>query len=182
MPTPFDLDGRDLVARWQYYIEARDSYQRSVDAEGKFVIAQKYNEQRIKDTRNNIEIGLLRSWKEKNWRPSGHVLIRNDKLYYKTAADLVAFDLDKIKLALTDPEKSADTVWRSLWRNTFVEDDATRMMAAIRKSWSSYSRRQGVRLGKTACNVRWSRAGGEALPCVGRSGAVLGNRRGDIQQ
>ncbi len=155
MPSlPNGFTDSDLVAKWQFYVDPRDRYSKSSDAEGKFIVAQKFDEKIIRNTQTSTETKLLKRWNDQAWRPAGHLLLDNNKMYFKAPADLVAFDLNQIRKAPEDSDAATRVLWKSLWRNSFMEDDATRMMAQIRKSWSGYAQRQQVNFATDAPSTR----------------------------
>ncbi len=147
MPAPpSSLMDTDLVAGWQYFFDPRDSYS-SVDAEGSLLVGEGAYGSDAKETKSGTDDRLIKSWQEKSWRPAGYLLLENGKVYFKSAADLVAWDAEKVVEMMADPPTEPKikqvVAWRSVWRNAFEIDAATQMIQTIRRSWGGYGNRGG---------------------------------------
>jgi len=167
MPAPpAELMQQDLVALWQYYVEPKDTRYDRLDHVG-FVRsgADAYSESTSK-TISTREKGLITSWAKKDWRPAGQLLYDEDQIFFRSPADIIAFDKQAIANAVfgndakgteeetsqkkpsqTDTRKrEADAVaavvsWRSVWRNSFQVDRTTRMKEQMMRSWGGYGNR-----------------------------------------
>ena len=145
---------QDLVAVWQYYTEPKDIRYDRRDHVG-FVRtgAEAFSEDTVK-TVSGREDNLIAAWREKDWRPVGQLLFDEDQIFFRSPADVIAFDKSAINEAIAaawDDKKEApkntsiskqetaavDAVvsWRSLWRNSFEIDETTRMKEAVKRSW-----------------------------------------------
>ena len=143
MPAPPRnwMDG-PLVAGWQYYFQPRNSRPDRRDFVGVARSGEQSWGESNKATRHAVEIKLIEAWKRKKWRPSGELLFDDARIFYRSFADITAWDKKKIT-ALIDqavnapPEpkssggsnnKSAleriqqSVAWRSVWRNSFELD------------------------------------------------------------
>ncbi len=148
MPSvPRSMMGSDLVAKWQYYFEPRDHYLNFTDAKGGTLVGSEIVGNRAQGTANTLEIKMQKRWREKEWRPAGHLLFQKDRLVFKSAADLLSWDLNEIAKAVDlDDSKSAPPGWRSLWQNSFRADAATLLLRGIRSNFSNFSQRRGINL------------------------------------
>ncbi len=149
MPSlPAGTMDADLAAVWQFYFEPRDNY-RWTDAKGKLLVGARAADDEVAGTIESTEMRLIKSWKEKPWRPAGHLLLDKGRVYFKSAVDLAVFDSTKIERLIADPPKSPEVndsiKWRPVWRNAFQIDAATEMVQKIRKSWGGYGNRGGAK-------------------------------------
>ncbi len=135
---PDDIMNADLVSVWQYYFEPGDSYNWS-DAQGRLLITDQQEIAAVATTMTATEEKLVSNWKQDQWRPAGHLLFDDHRVYFKSAADLTAWDVQKIdRLIANQPAETEfqDAIsWRSIWRNAFEVDAATKMIQTIRNSW-----------------------------------------------
>lgn len=147
--VPDEMMEGDLAAIWQFYFEPKDKYSRSVDINGAVLTGENASGESVLDTLISTEEKLIDAWRNKSWRPAGHLMIEEDRVYFKTGADLSVWSRKKIEeaaktdMTLTKLDNSIQ--WRSVWRNAFQIDDATKMMETIRKNWGAYGRRSGQR-------------------------------------
>ena len=163
MPAPpKNLMKQDLVAVWQYYTEPKNTRYDRLDYVGNVRIGEEAFSDDAAKTVNSLEQKLIDSWAKKDWRPVGQLLFDEDQVFFRSAADVVAFDKKGINEAILktvrdeqDSPKSntraavkereaaaiADTVsWRSAWRNSFEIDEMTRMKEAMKRSWGGNRR------------------------------------------
>lgn len=136
---PGEVMRGDLAAVWQFYFEPRDKYTRSADLDGNMLTGAKASGPDVMETLIATEERLIESWREKGWRPAGELLFEDDRVYFKTGADLAVWSRRKIDKAARIDGMQADLSsaisWRSVWKNAFEVDEATQMMTTIRKSW-----------------------------------------------
>jgi outer membrane protein assembly factor BamB len=149
----------DQVARWQFYVSPKsDRFLTRGDTTGKVLVGDAAYGGRTATTRNDVEKRMIKNWAEQGLRPSGHLLFDEETIYFKAAADVVAFDREKVAASIAG--KSADNEaspidfanWRSLWRNVFEVDQATEMTNLIRQNWGG--RRLGRRSGGSVSSAR----------------------------
>ena len=139
MPAvPASMMEQDLVAIWQYYYEPKTKYKKAADAEGAMLTGTEAHGSSVKSTVNSSERSLITAWRDKNWRPAGHLLFQDDRVFFKTGADVSAWSRKKVVEASRQNkvEKSVDDAiaWRSVWHNTFEQDEATKAMEMVRQS------------------------------------------------
>lgn len=128
----------DLMAVWQFYVSPNERYS-AADAQGNVLLEHDPRERRVIRTLSNQEEGTIKSWRSGHWRPSGLLLFAENRLFFKAPADATLWDTDKIE-ALIEQKKLETTIedsiaWRSVWRNAFEVDEATRMAQTIRRSF-----------------------------------------------
>ncbi len=145
MPNlPADIMRSDLVAVWQYYFAPADAYTWN-DAKGSLLVGTSAADETAERTLSSVEENMIKSWQDKNWRPAGNLLFNDGRVYFKSAADLSVWNLDKVGAMIkSNPAQPAvhDAIaWRSVWRNVFEVDEATQMMQTIRRSWGGYGNR-----------------------------------------
>ena len=139
---PLGSMSTDLAAIWQYYFEPRERrYSNFADAQGDTLISPS----QAAGTVSSEEEKLIALWSEKNWRPAGHLLIDQGNVFFKSAADLIAWDTREIDGVIANHE-SPKPLWRSLWQNSFRLDDASQLYNDIRKNFGVYGRRRGAKL------------------------------------
>lgn len=163
MPSPpKELMQQDLIAVWQFFTNPKDTrYDRS-DHVGFTRTATRDFPAAIAKTVSPSERSLIEAWSKKDWRPVGQLLFDEDQLFFRSPADIVAFDKTAIEAAISGTEikptsklKSTPAVagaeavavdavvsWRSLWRNSFEIDATTRMKEAMMRSWGGYGNRR----------------------------------------
>ena len=111
MPTfPLDLLEQDLQPVWQFSVSPDKRYDRD-SLEG--VVQLGSGTERSGDS---DEVELVDAWARHGWLPAGELLIGEGTVYFKTQADLTAWDL---------AADSQDVVWRPLWMNVFDWDGAS---------------------------------------------------------
>ncbi len=144
--VPDEMMKSDLVAKWQFYFDPRKSYQNFSDARGDVLEGENSFGAAAAGTLSPNERKLIDSWSKKNWRPAGNLLIDSGIIYFKSAADMTAWDTKEIaECAENDkPEPVSQPLWRSMFRNSFAMDDASQQMQAIRQNYSNYGRRRGI--------------------------------------
>ena len=170
MPAPpAGLMEQDLVALWQYYVEPKDTRYDRMDHVGFVRSGEEAFSQNALKTVSAREQSLIASWSKKDWRPAGQLLFDQDQIFFRSPADMIAFDKRAIEAAIsgtdgsddkqddqdtpnkepTKPKirnsetKAVDAVvsWRSVWRNSFEIDQTTRMKEAMMRSWGGYGNR-----------------------------------------
>ena len=132
---PDDSMNRDLAAVWQFYVEPKSRYGLAT-ANGRALIGRNSHGDYAQGTRNDEEKEMIESWRKKDWRPAGHVLFADDRIYFKAAADIAVWDrklISEISFGATEETKSLDWIaWRSVWRNAFKMDAATEASLKMR--------------------------------------------------
>ncbi len=146
MPAPpANIMDSDLIADWQFYFEPSDQYANWSQAEGDVVVGDKSRGDQAARTVKTSEEKIIERWIERDWRPAGQLLFDNGMVYFKSAADMTAWKIDRIgsvakvaeeKLTLND-----FVAWRSVWRNSFAVDQSTQLIQVIRRSWGGYGNR-----------------------------------------
>ena len=135
----------DLVAAWQFYFEPRDSYT-DEGTRGNLLVDRDSFGAIAAGTVNSVEEQLIKNWQEKLWRPAGLLLFDAQRVYFKTGADLVAWDREKIAAMIEQrtvhPLLRDVIAWRSLWRNAFEIDLATQAAQFVRINWRGSGRNQ----------------------------------------
>ncbi len=127
MPALADPPSGKLRAVWQFWFTPDDQYVGERYQGDALVRAGK---RAIADTVDKKESKLLDNWRAGQWRPSGALLLDQQKALWKTGADLIAFDRD----VLDNPRP----VWRSLWLNQFLVDDATETWKQMFDAYGRY--------------------------------------------
>jgi outer membrane protein assembly factor BamB len=164
MPAPprGTMDG-PLVAVWQFYTEPKNSRSDRRDFEGKVRAGREAWGSANLDTRNAVERKLIDAWSEKDWRPAGEILFDEQRIFFRSVADITAWDKQKVdqhvESALSEPpvpkpfkssvpkgkevfDRIAKSVsWRSVWRNTFEIDPKTMVMNLQRSRYGGYGNR-----------------------------------------
>ena len=128
----------DQVCKWSFFVPPRDDrFLNRPDTEGTILHGKEASGALAASTRNPVERRMIKEWAEKGWRPSGHLLFDDSRIFFKAAADVVAFDRQKIADSMEDEtEFSKGEVrqyadWRSIWRNVFEVDPATMRMEQL---------------------------------------------------
>jgi tetratricopeptide (TPR) repeat protein len=113
MPTlPASLDGSDLKADWQYYFEPADVY---VGDDYAGTVIDAFDPPAIRESAGKRERDLWQAWRKGRWRPAGHLLFADQLVAFKSGADIVVWSRPPAE----------NPLWRPLWLNQFVVDDAT---------------------------------------------------------
>jgi len=146
MPAPPEnIMDSDLVADWQFYFEPADQYATWGQAEGEVLVGDQSRDDQAARTVKTTEEKIIERWKERDWRPAGELLFDNGMVYFKSAADMTAWNTDRIgslgKVADKKSTLNDFVAWRSVWRNSFAVDQATQMIQIIRRSWGGYGNR-----------------------------------------
>ena len=170
MPAPpAELMDQDLVALWQYYVEPKDTRYDRLDHVGFVRSGEEAFSQSALKTVSGRERALIASWAKKDWRPAGQLLFDEDQIFFRSPADMIAFDKRAIDDAIAGISSSSveenekekpnkkpsqpdirnretqavDAVvsWRSVWRNSFEVDLTTRRKEAMLRSWGGYGNR-----------------------------------------
>ena len=143
---------RDLAAVWQFYVEPKSRYVLA-SAKGRTLIGRNSHGDYALGTRNDGEKEMIEAWRSKNWRPAGHVLFDDDRIYFKAAADIAVWDrkpISEISYGATEKTKPIDWVaWRSVWRNTFKMDSATEALLLMRRHYGNYRRNRRQKSAKS---------------------------------
>lgn len=134
---------RDLAAIWQFYVEPKKNRYVWATASGRTLVGRRSHGDAA-GTLTDEEKDMIDSWRSKNWRPSGHVLFADERIYFKTAADIAAWDrrpISEISFGATEKSNPLDWVsWRSVWRNAFEMDSATKALQLMRRQYGNYRR------------------------------------------
>lgn len=152
-----------LVAAWQFYIEPKNSRSDRRDFEGKVRAGREAWGSANMGTRNTVEKKMIDSWTRKDWRPAGEILFDDQRIFFRSVADITAWDKQKvdqhIENGLSAPpvpapfkSKSSDdrqasakiaksVAWRSVWRNSFEIDSKTLITNMQRSRFGSYRNR-----------------------------------------
>lgn len=144
LPTS-TMKSEKLVARWQYWFEPKHSKADRKDHVGNVRLVADGSDASIERTVNSTETKLIERWREQPWRPVGELLMDEERLFFRSIADVVAFDRDAIERQIAskgNADRDGAIAWRSLWRNSYEIDETTRMTEAIRRSWGGYGGRR----------------------------------------
>lgn len=119
---PGDFLTGDLVAVWQSYLEPNDLYNSGDRADR---VLGAVSAEAMEETVNSQERSQVEKWQELGWRPTGELLRAGDKIIFRSPIDVSAWSagLDE------------QSIWRSLWMNSYEADDATRMSQMIRMNY-----------------------------------------------
>ncbi len=164
-PPVGTMDG-PLVSSWQFYFQPRNTQPQRRDFEGSVRAGRSaWGEPNI-GTRNTVERKLIDSWNRKNWRPSGEVLFDDRRVFFRSAADVTAWDKTKIRQQIDKklseppaPDPFGDSprqdtpvkrieqavAWRSVWRNSFAIDSHTRLTQMVVSSFGGFGNRSRKR-------------------------------------
>ena len=93
--VPDEMMESDLAAVWQYYFAPSEQYKLS-DSRGEVLVGEDSYSDDAEGTKNAAENRLVQSWREKGWRPAGHLLLHDGLIYFKTGADLAVWNSDGI--------------------------------------------------------------------------------------
>jgi len=142
----------DQVAALQFYVAPRNErYVNRPDTVGRLLVGEESHGDYATGTRNTVEKTMMTQWAAEGYRPVGHLLFDEDRIYFKAPADMVAFDRKKVAATIeaaktkmveetgavgartkTKKKKKEDRFsirdvasWRSVWRNIFEVDPAT---------------------------------------------------------
>ncbi len=165
MPTPPQefMDG-PLVAAWQFYFLPKNTRSDRRDFEGIVRAGRSAWGSANMSTRNTVERNLIESWSKKDWRPAGEVLFDEQRVFFRSVADVTAWDKQKvnqhIENALSAPpvpepfkssapskgdeasKRIAKSIsWRSVWRNSFEIDTKTMVTTMQRSRFGGYQNR-----------------------------------------
>ena len=131
MPSlPDSAFEQDQYAAWQFFVTPKnDRYAKKLETIGKVLLGNQYDA----ETRDSVEKLMIAEWKKNDWRPAGHLLFDEERIYFKAPADFVSFDRKKISDAIasagdekeTESKVSDFAAWRSIWRNFFEVDPMT---------------------------------------------------------
>jgi len=111
----------DQVAQWQFYVSPRDDrFIGRPETVGKILVGPKSYKEFAAQTRNAVEKKMVKEWAEFGYRPAGHLMFDDERIFFKAPADVVAFDRSKVSKLIA----SADG--REIKkRNMFEVDPAT---------------------------------------------------------
>ena len=118
MPAlPDSVMKTDLQPMFQYLIEPKKGFREVIKeaALGSSAIGP----DAVKINLSEAERTLYKHWGEKECCPTGYLLIDEQRVYYKSIADVTVWS--KI-------QPSAEVVWRPAWLNQFVIDDGMRIL------------------------------------------------------
>ena len=139
-PLPEGAMSQDLAAVWQFYYEPKDIYKNASDVSGQMLCGKKASGSDVEETRVKEERELVTAWRDKGWRPAGHLLLDGDRVFFKTGSDISVWNRGKVsKLASSSSQTNLDRViqWRSAWHNVFQLDEATHMLEMIRQNFNN---------------------------------------------
>ena len=126
MPAlPSGILENDLTVVWQYHYLL--SAKRWTDLQKTQPIFGPDSASRVRKTVTSREKQLIEKWKQRGWRPTGHLLFDQGRVYFKTMFDLTVWD---------SSADSNDVVWRPLWRNEYKMDDLTSAMMEVRRTFN----------------------------------------------
>jgi hypothetical protein len=134
----------DQIAAWQFYVEPRNErYVNRADTIGRLLVGDESYGSYAAGTRNTVEKKMMSEWTAEGYRPVGHLLFDEERIFFKAPADVVAFDRKKVAAAIEaskgkepvdassikkkEPRLKLQDVasWRSVWRNIFEVDPVT---------------------------------------------------------
>ncbi len=164
MPAPpREMMNGPLVAAWQFYFLPKNTRSDRRDFEGIVRSGRTAWGSANMGTRNTVERKLIESWSKKDWRPSGELLFDKDRVFFRSVADITAWDKLKvdrqIENSLSAPpvpapfkgspnkgRRATDRIeqsigWRSVWRNSFEIDTKTMITQMQRSRYGSYNNR-----------------------------------------
>lgn len=154
MPAiPSKMMEEDLVAIWQYFYEPKPQYKKAIDSAGSMLTGSDAFGNAAKNTTTSAERSLLKTWRDKNWRPAGHLLFQDDRVFFKTGSDISVWSRNKILKAAQENTQTKELdgaiAWRSVWHNAFEQDEATKMMEVVRQNMGGRRGTTGTTIGST---------------------------------
>ena len=144
-PRPGTMES-DLVAIWQYSFDPKDQYKKAADGTGKILVgSDAFSQKETTSRMTDKEKDLLKRWQEKLWRPVGELLLQGDLVVFKSGADLTTWNRKKIESlvegVVESPSINSFIAWRSVQRNFFQVDDATRTEQSIQRNLGQFRQR-----------------------------------------
>lgn len=142
MPSlPESAFSTDQVCVWQYMVAPSENrIVNRPDTIGKILVGDRARGEVAASSRTAIEKRMVTKWREEGWRPSGELLFDSQRVYFKGPGDVVAFDRARIPVSAETPDEKPKkhpqlkefASWRSLWRNVFDVDAATKSREMFR--------------------------------------------------
>ncbi|MEL7497461.1 MAG: hypothetical protein AAFN77_07615 [Planctomycetota bacterium] len=146
-PVPQAFMDEDLVAIWQYSFDPKDRFVRASDTVGQILLGgDAHDAETISARMTDKETKSIKRWREKFWRPTGQLLLSGDQVYFKSGADLTSWRRGAIEEILAGDIDSVEATigsfisWRSVQRNSFVVDTATRTQQSILNDYGNFER------------------------------------------
>jgi outer membrane protein assembly factor BamB len=145
---------QDQAAKWSFFVPPRDErFLSRPDTVGKVLVGAQTYGARTAATRNPVERRMIKEWSENGWRPAGHLLFDDHQVLFKSAADVVSFNRQKVSESIEGKPESPESEvrefanWRSIWRNVFEVDPATMRLDQLLGSAASRNLRLRSRSG-----------------------------------
>ncbi len=146
-PLPKDTMSQDLAAVWQFYFDPQEAYLKAADVNGAMLTGGNASGAEVLQTVDDLEEELITSWRKKTWRPTGHLLIDGDRVFFKTGSDIAVWNRKKIsklaKQSLQQTTLEGAIEWRSAWHNIFRLDEVTRSLEMFRPRPKRNRRKKG---------------------------------------
>lgn len=121
--VPDEFMNRDLVCTWQAAIEPEDPVHSGTPIE--VYMGTDAHGSRANGTVNqNIEKEMINQWRAQYWRPAGDLLFDQNRVYFKSTTRMTAWRTDQL---------SKQAVWKSAWTNYFQLDEASKILANMRR-------------------------------------------------
>ncbi|MCH2183613.1 MAG: PQQ-binding-like beta-propeller repeat protein [Mariniblastus sp.] len=116
---------------WQFYFDPVESYNWADFKDVTVLDGRDALGAAAAGTVTSTEKELNKSWRSKGWRPTGQLVFDDDRVYFKTAVDLISWDARNL---------SEDFSWRPVWRNAFEIDDYSKLVIMFRRNWNRAGR------------------------------------------
>ena len=132
MPSlPPDYLKNDLQLKWQFKFEPERTFGKNEYLGVVFNGEKATSETAMKPSQK--ETTTWRKWTSNHWHPAGELLLVDNKVIFKTGADMTVWNADG---------NSSDPIWRPALLNRFEVDDATLMFQQIKQMYGG--RRGGL--------------------------------------
>lgn len=125
MPAlPESILKTDLRPSFEYRIEPKKSFTEVANADslGRAEVGDDVE----KIPLSELERTLYKRWQEKECTPTGYLLIDEQRVYYKSIADVTVWNKSN---------PTPEVVWRPAWLNQFIIDDGTRIQVNLQNAY-----------------------------------------------
>ena len=172
MPSlPPEAYAVDQIAAWQFYVTPKNErYVSRADTVGNLLVGDESYGGYAAGTQHTVEKRMVKEWAAKGYRPAGHLLFDEDRIFFKAPADMIAFDRKKVAAAIegsgkkvvSDPANKKKepklqlkdvASWRSIWRNIFEVDPVTSRFNQLANQRSRIVGRRNVNKSTTATGL-----------------------------
>ena len=117
------MDG-DLVCVWQTYLEPTNPFTQEEEV---VLVGGDAGSNAAGTLNSRIEKPMIERWRKEGWRPTGELIFGDGRVFFKTPTRMTAWSTENLE--------SSDPVWKSVWTNSFLVDDATKALLAINRNY-----------------------------------------------